>query len=82
MLCMLKLQQIMKLTGIGRSTMYNLIRSEQWPQPIKITKRSNRWLSTEVDVMIGLRASDATVDVIRAKVKELEAARINVIVQA
>jgi prophage regulatory protein len=79
---MLKMQQIMKLTGIGRSTMYNLIRSEQWPQPIKITKRSNRWLSTEVDAMIGLRASDATVDVIRAKVKELEAARINVIVQS
>ncbi len=82
MMSLMKLEQILKLTGISRSTFYNLLRSEQWPQPIKVTKRSNRWLSTEVYAMINLMASAATVDVIRTKVKELEAARANVIVFA
>jgi prophage regulatory protein len=75
MLSLLKLEQILKLTGYGRSTFYNLLRARQWPQPIKVSARSNRWLSTEVDAMIRLMTANSNIDEIQAKVKELEDAR-------
>ncbi len=78
MLSLIKQEQILKLTGFGRSTFYNMRRAGQWPQPIKVSVRSNRWLSTEVDAMIELMTSGSNIDVIRAKVKELEATRISV----
>ena len=41
--------EVENLCGLSRSTIYRLMRQDQFPVPIKVGPRAVRWLSTEVE---------------------------------
>jgi prophage regulatory protein len=50
-----KLPQVIAQTGLGRSTLYILIKEGSFPSPIRLSHRSVGWLSHEVDDWITQR---------------------------
>lgn len=45
----LKLPDVIKVTGLARSTIYKLISENRFPKQIKLTNFSSGWLKSEVD---------------------------------
>ena len=45
---LLRLQQVMDRTGLGRSSIYAMVSKEEFPKPIKIGLRSSAWLENEI----------------------------------
>lgn len=45
----LRLPTVMKLTGLGRSTIYRLVAAERFPQPVKLGFRAIAWRRNEVE---------------------------------
>ena len=45
---LLRLQQVMDRTGLGRSSIYAMARKGEFPKPIKIGLRSSAWLENEI----------------------------------
>ena len=39
----------MRITGLARSTIYKLISQNQFPVPIRLSKRAVAWLQSEID---------------------------------
>ena len=52
-------------TGLGRSTIYRLMRQGEFPTPIKIGPRAVRWPQSELDEFLAQRPR-ATGDAARA----------------
>ena len=48
-------QQIEEITGLTRSTIYRLMRSGQFPEPIRIGPRAVRWPQSEIESWIADR---------------------------
>ncbi|MEW6480848.1 helix-turn-helix transcriptional regulator [Acidovorax temperans] len=40
---------VMKITGLGRSTIYRLIASKQFPSPVRLTSHAVAWRSTDIE---------------------------------
>ncbi len=51
----LKLPEVIKATGLARSTIYKLISENHFPKQIKLTNFSSGWLQSEVDNWINER---------------------------
>lgn len=49
---LLRLPEVMLRTGFGRSHIYNLMRTEQFPAAIKLGRRAVAWDSLEIDSWI------------------------------
>jgi|HubBroStandDraft_3_1064219.scaffolds.fasta_scaffold86333_2 prophage regulatory protein len=45
---MLKLEEVIQLTGIPRSSLYNFIIKENFPKPKKVGLRMARWSKKEI----------------------------------
>ena len=45
---LLRLQQVMDRTGLGRSSNYAMASKGEFPKPIKIGLRSSAWLENEI----------------------------------
>ena len=45
---LLRLQQVMDRTGLGRSSIYAMASKGGFPKPIKIGLRSSAWLENEI----------------------------------
>ena len=45
---LLRLQQVINRTGLGRSSIYSMASKGEFPKPIKIGLRSSAWLENEV----------------------------------
>ena len=45
----LRLPDVMRLTGLARSTVYFKIAEGTFPPPIKLSKRTSGWLESEVN---------------------------------
>ena len=45
---LLSRKQVEKLTGLGRSTIYRLMRAGEFPTPIRIGGRAVRWPASEL----------------------------------
>lgn len=45
----LRLPGVLKLTGLGRSTIYRLVARREFPAPVRLTKRSVGWPRQDVD---------------------------------
>ena len=46
---MLRLPQVINATGLQRSSLYAKIAEGEFPTPIKLSKRSVGWSSSEID---------------------------------
>ena len=54
----LRLPEVIRLTGLSRSTLYSLISKEEFPKQIKLTTRSCGWDSIAVQRWINSRIGD------------------------
>jgi prophage regulatory protein len=45
----LKLPDVIKVTGLARSTIYKLIGENRFPKQIKLTSFSSGWLKSEIE---------------------------------
>jgi prophage regulatory protein len=46
---LLRIGVVMRLTGLGRSTIYRLMADEQFPTPVRLTRRVVAWRRSEVE---------------------------------
>lgn len=53
----LKLNQVIEIVGMSRSSIYLMVQRHDFPMPIKISVRSSGWLQSEVEQWIQARAS-------------------------
>lgn len=45
----LKIDDVMKLTGFGRSTVYVLAKQGKFPKPVKLSIRSSGWFQDDIE---------------------------------
>ena len=45
----LRIGMVVRMTGLGRSTIYRLLADEQFPQPVRLTKRVIAWRRTDLE---------------------------------
>jgi len=50
-----RMKDVCTSTGLGRSTIYNMVADRTFPQPIKLTSRSTGWVMSEVEDWIHAR---------------------------
>jgi prophage regulatory protein len=46
---LLRLPAVMKMTGLGRSTIYRMVAQQRFPCPVRITSRAVAWRRADVD---------------------------------
>lgn len=56
---LLRLPAVLKMTGLGRSTLYRLIAEGAFPPPVKLAKRAVAWRQEEVQQWVDTRARAA-----------------------
>ncbi len=54
----IRLQQVMEMTGLGRSTIYKYVSESWFPKPIPLGGRSVGWLEGEVSEWILERVAE------------------------
>ncbi len=52
---LLRLPLVMRTTGLARSTIYKLISQNQFPAPIKLSKRAVAWPQSEIENWVSSR---------------------------
>ena len=52
---LLRLPMVIRITGLARSTIYKLISQNQFPVPIKLSKRAVAWLQSEIENWVSSR---------------------------
>ena len=52
---LLRLREILKRTGLSRSSLYEQVSEGKFPEPVKISSRSVAWVESEVDSWIDPR---------------------------
>lgn len=45
----LRIGTVMRLTGLGRSTIYRLMADEKFPSPVRLTKRVIAWRRSDLE---------------------------------
>lgn len=46
---LLRLPAVMRLTGLGRSTIYRMVAERRFPTPVRITNRAVAWRRADLD---------------------------------
>lgn len=52
---LLRIRQVLAKTGLGRSSLYALVKSGRFPSPLKLSERSVAWRESAVDLWISER---------------------------
>lgn len=52
---LLKLKDVLAITGLSRSYVYALAQQDLFPKPVKLTERSSAWVAAEVEEWIESR---------------------------
>lgn len=52
---LLRISEVLEITGLGRDSIYRLARAGQFPLPLKITPHSSRWRDDQVRAWIKSR---------------------------
>jgi prophage regulatory protein len=45
----LRMHSVIKITGLGRSTIYRLMAIHEFPCPVRLTSRAVAWRSSDID---------------------------------
>ena len=72
----LRIKQIKAQTGLPNSTIYDHIKRQLFPKPIKLGERISGWLESEVNAIICARISGKSEAEIKALVLSLENQRV------
>lgn len=56
---LLRMRTVMKITGLGRSTIYRLMASHEFPCPVRLAHRAVAWRSADIDTWSRTRPSVA-----------------------
>lgn len=51
----MRLQEVSKVTGVSRSTLYRWAKQGRFPKPIKLGERCSGWLSSEIDDFVNTK---------------------------
>lgn len=51
----LRLRDVVAITGLSRSSVYRLAAACDFPQPLKLSERSSGWVRSEVEAWIASR---------------------------
>lgn len=54
---LLRLRSVLEMTGLGRSSLYKMIKEQKFPRPVQIGARSVAWDSTAVATWMQERIS-------------------------
>ena len=54
---MLRLPEVLELTGLSRSTIFRLVQTGTFPPSVKLTTRTIGWFSTDIETWIAARAA-------------------------
>lgn len=46
----LRIAAVVRLTGLGRSTIYRLVAEEQFPSPVRLAKRAVAWRQSDLEL--------------------------------
>ena len=49
---LIRLPEVLRRVGLGRSSVYRLISEHRFPTPIKIGPRASAWVEGEIDVWV------------------------------
>ena len=71
----LRIQEVMKISGLARSTIYLFAKQGVWPQPIRLAKKVSGWPEEEVISILRARACGKTDAEVRALVSYLHSRR-------
>ena len=52
---LLKLDEVLALTGLSKSTLYRLVERGEFPRPVKLSPRVARWRAEEVEGWVNAR---------------------------
>jgi prophage regulatory protein len=55
MATILRMPQVIEMTGVSRAHVYALISRDEFPRPIRIGKRAVGWIETDVEAWITAR---------------------------
>jgi len=55
---LLRLPEVCKRTGLGRSSLYDRMKSGSFPQPVPLTPTARAWIESEVDSWIAARVAE------------------------
>ena len=55
---LIRLKTVLYRTGLSRSGVYRLVVSGDFPQPIKLTKRSTAWVEAEINAWVTSRIAE------------------------
>ena len=53
----LRLPEVLRITGLSRASIYRLVRSSTFPPSVKLTARTIGWYSTDIETWIAARAA-------------------------
>ena len=53
--CILRMDEVKRRVGVGRTTILEMVAAGRFPRPIKLTTRAVGWSSAEVDAWIAER---------------------------
>jgi prophage regulatory protein len=45
----LRMRLVMRMTGLGRSTIYRLMAEDRFPSPVRLTNRAVAWRRSDLD---------------------------------
>lgn len=45
----LRMRSVVQITGLGKSTIYRLIASKQFPSPVRLTSHAVAWRSSDIE---------------------------------
>jgi len=57
---MLKLKEVMQITSLKRATIYNYIKSGEFPKQVQLTKRSVAWTESSIKRWLESRKKAST----------------------
>ena len=49
---LLRIREVMQRTGLSKSTIYSLMKADEFPHPVRVGERIVRWLAADVDASI------------------------------
>ena len=53
----IRLPEVLRITGLSRASIYRLVRSGTFPPSVKLTARTIGWYSTDIETWIAARAA-------------------------